>query len=152
MIFTSWFTPLWPSLLLITSSWLLNSSHFSKHLVSPFLSLSVTSDWQFPHPLFLYFFLYLKPEIFSRFWVSSTVPQKYCKVFLQNWISIHIYISFIYIFLLYICDWHIYISFVIDNLCSFSNQSADSFKSTVVLRQFLQKQLITCWPTLPILR
>lgn len=96
MIFTSWFAPLWPSLLLITSSWLLNSSNFSRHLVSPFLSLSITSDWQFPHPLFSYFFLYLKPEIFSRFRVSSIVPQKCCKVFLQNWISIHIY---------FFCDW-----------------------------------------------
>lgn len=49
-----------------------------------------------------------------------------------------------------------YISFVIDNLitefCPFSNQSGDSLKSIVALRQFLQKQLITCWPTLPILR
>lgn len=49
-----------------------------------------------------------------------------------------------------------HISFVIDNLitefCPFSNQSGDSLKSTVALRQFLQKQLITCWPTLPILR
>lgn len=81
--------PLWP-FLLITSSWLLNSSHFSKHL-SILSSFWITSDWQFPTSSFSYFFLYLKPEIFSRFRVSSTVQS-----FLQNWISIHTY---------FICDW-----------------------------------------------
>ena len=139
MIFTSRSTPLGPSLLLIMSSWLLRSSHFSKDLVSAFLSLSITSDWQLLRLLSLSLFLSIF-ETRNLFKIPGFInsASKMLQSFLANESP---------------CKC---ISFVIDNLitvlCPFSNQYGDNLKSTMALRQFPWKQLITCWPTLPILR
>lgn len=114
---------------------------FGSFFLKPSSILSFPSQWCHTNSssiFFLCLFLYWTPPIFSGFQVLSTLPQK-CSKFSRKIESPYRFMPFV-------------IDDLIGALCPCSNQSGDNPKSTEALQRFPWEQLITCWPTLPILR